>query len=68
MTCESDADCPSGFNCYPFVDFNGNVQFYQCFTYCQLYEEYESPPETAKTPPPVIDPNRPTAPALETCP
>jgi hypothetical protein len=42
VTCESDNDCPSGFSCSPFVDINGNVVFYQCFTYCWLYDDYES--------------------------
>ena len=64
VTCESDADCPSGFNCYPFSDINGNVQFYQCFTYCQLYENYQSDAGT-KSALPVVLPQLPTSPEIE---
>ena len=41
VSCTSEDDCPSGFMCAGFYDANGNVQYYQCFTYCWLYEDYD---------------------------
>ena len=41
VACTSDDDCPSGYMCAGFVDANGNVQYYQCFTYCWLYDDYD---------------------------
>ena len=34
----NDRACPSGFDCIPFRDDLGNIQTYQCITYCWLYE------------------------------
>lgn len=39
VTCDSDKDCPNGYDCLPVTDINGNVYVYQCWTYCWLYEE-----------------------------
>lgn len=65
VSCESNDDCPSGFNCFPFVDFNGNVVDYQCFTYCWLYEDYEEEmPQDKIWPRPLIL-GFPTCPVLE---
>lgn len=38
VSCETDKDCPNGYDCLPFTDINGNVVSYQCYTYCWLYE------------------------------
>jgi hypothetical protein len=40
VTCETDTDCPSGFQCYAFVDGAGDVQFYQCYTACWVYADH----------------------------
>jgi len=65
VSCESNDDCPSGFNCFPFVDFNGNVVDYQCFTYCWLYEDYEEEMPQEKSWPRPLLPELPTCPVLE---
>jgi hypothetical protein len=41
VDCSSGRECPSGFDCYGFVDQNGNVVYFGCYTYCWLYEGYE---------------------------
>ncbi len=41
VSCQSNEDCPSGFDCVPFVDYAGNVQSYQCYTICWLYDDYD---------------------------
>ncbi len=41
VTCESDIDCPSGFQCYAFSNTEG-VQFYNCWTACWVYEDAET--------------------------
>jgi Cys-rich repeat protein len=41
VECTRDSDCPAGFYCYGFVDNAGNVQYYQCYSACELYEGYE---------------------------
>lgn len=38
VTCVADRDCPSGYQCQPFQDINGNVIANQCWTSCWLYE------------------------------
>lgn len=38
VNCTGGRECPSGFECYGFVDEFGNVVTYQCVTYCWLYE------------------------------
>jgi hypothetical protein len=47
--CTTNAECPSGFECYPFANDQGQIVTYQCFTYCWLYEDYE--PGTFAAPP-----------------
>lgn len=37
VSCESDTDCPNGYDCLPFTDNTGNIVSYQCFTYCWLH-------------------------------
>lgn len=37
VTCDSQLDCPSGYDCVPATDGNGNVVSNQCITYCWLY-------------------------------
>lgn len=54
VTCATDTDCPSGFSCLAFVDNSGNVQFYQCYTYCWLYEDAVE--QGADLPRPVVPP------------
>lgn len=61
VSCDSNDDCPSGFNCFPFVDMAGNVVDYQCYTYCWLYEDYEENMPQEKVWP------RPLLPELPTC-
>ena len=41
VDCQDSDDCPAGFDCMPFVDYNGNIQYYQCYTYCWLYDEFD---------------------------
>lgn len=48
VDCNSNSDCPAGFDCAGFIDANGNIQYYQCFTYCWLYEDYEGEMPTSK--------------------
>lgn len=38
VSCQSDSDCPSGYDCLPLTDLSGTVVTYQCWTYCWLYE------------------------------
>lgn len=38
VSCETDRDCPNGYDCLPFTDINGNIISYQCYTYCWLME------------------------------
>lgn len=40
VECTRDADCPAGFYCYGFVDSAGNPQYYQCYSVCEMYEDY----------------------------
>ena len=40
VNCEGGRECPSGFECAPFVDDVGNIVTYQCITYCWLFEGY----------------------------
>jgi len=42
VDCSSGQECPSGFECSPFVDEFGNVVTYQCWTICSMFEEFES--------------------------
>lgn len=42
VACDTDADCPGGYDCLPLGDGSGNIVTYQCWTYCWLYEEGES--------------------------
>lgn len=37
VTCESDEDCPQGYDCVGFSDISGNIVAYGCFTSCWLY-------------------------------
>lgn len=39
VECDSDADCPAGFDCLAFGDGAGNTTTHQCWTYCWLYED-----------------------------
>jgi hypothetical protein len=39
VTCETETDCPSGYNCIGLTDSSGNVVSKQCITYCWLYGE-----------------------------
>ncbi len=38
VDCSSDADCPSGFQCYAFSNAEG-VQYYNCWTWCAVYAD-----------------------------
>ena len=37
VTCDTNIDCPSGFECIPVSDGSGNIISKQCLTYCWLY-------------------------------
>jgi len=50
--CTRDADCPAGFYCYGFVDNSGNIQYYQCFTVCDMYQDYLGQRAACDVPPP----------------
>jgi len=38
VTCNTDADCPGGFDCYPVSDYAGNVVTHQCWTDCSRWD------------------------------
>ncbi len=50
--CTRDADCPAGFYCYAIVDNSGNPQYYGCYTFCDLYEDYVGVAAERVAPPP----------------
>jgi len=52
VDCSNGRECPSGFQCYPFVDRSGNVIAFQCLTYCWLYEDMSAGSEAVPPPPP----------------
>jgi hypothetical protein len=54
VECSRDADCPAGFYCYGFVDSAGNIQYYQCFTVCEMYEDYTGSASSAPMPDPAL--------------
>lgn len=35
----NDRECPSGFDCLPLYDGFGNIQTFQCITYCALFQD-----------------------------
>jgi hypothetical protein len=39
VTCTTDSDCPTGYDCAGVSDISGNIIAYQCYTSCWLYEE-----------------------------
>jgi hypothetical protein len=39
VSCETDAECPGGFDCATLYDFNGNPVGNGCYTRCYLSEE-----------------------------
>ncbi len=40
VNCDNGRECPSGFDCLPFVDEVGNVVGNYCITYCWQFEGY----------------------------
>ncbi len=38
VDCSGGKACPSGFECYPWLDNSGQAYAFQCFTYCWLYD------------------------------
>ncbi len=74
VECTRDQDCPAGFYCYGFVDNAGNVQYYQCYSVCELYDDYvgvradrvaPAPPEDRLLP---VEPSAQAADGQETAP
>lgn len=39
--CAGGRECPSGFDCVPFVNDAQQIVAWRCFTYCWLYEDYD---------------------------
>ncbi len=66
VECTRDADCPAGFYCYGFVDSAGNIQYYQCFTVCEMYEDYQGVRAGRVTPDPPEQRLLPADPAQDT--
>lgn len=59
VNCEGGTECPGGFECFAFENNVGQIETYQCYTYCWLYEDYEpgmlSLPTPAETGPLRLD-------------
>lgn len=71
VTCDTNVDCPSGFECLPVSDGNGNIISNQCLTYCWLYiDDARGPaaPATGELPALRPTPVGADATASETCP
>lgn len=39
--CAGGRECPSGFECLPFVNDAQQIVAWRCFTYCWLYDDYD---------------------------
>jgi hypothetical protein len=51
VDCSNGRECPSGFQCFPFQNAQGEVVTFQCLTYCWLYEEQAAVGEPVPAPP-----------------